>query len=324
MIVAWLMNTVEPTLRTTISMVDDAHILWEDLKLQFSVGNGPRVHELKSDLANCKQKEDSVMMFFGNLKKMWDELAVYKPLRSCSCGELAAQLEQDRDEERTHQFLMGLDDVRFGGIRSTLTNMLPMLKLSQVYQRVVRDKRQQSITCDKEERSEAVGFAVQAANQGRPGVFQYREKDTTCTHCGKYIHDIGDCFQIKGYPEWWGERGRNFGDSRGGVSRGGGRGRFGRGGGIAGSTGRGRGSSFARANVAQTSHDTVGSANSAQVHPVAHSAAAPQREGGFDRASLPHLSDDQWTALVGLLTKPKSGDSSSKLSGPYFEDVWCG
>lgn len=51
---------------------------------------------------------------------------------------------------------MGLDDVRFGGICSTLTNMEPLLKLSQVYQRVVRDERQQSITRNKEERSDVV------------------------------------------------------------------------------------------------------------------------------------------------------------------------
>ncbi|CAL9235407.1 unnamed protein product [Arabidopsis halleri] len=181
MLVAWIMNTIDPILKTSITLIDDASVLWEDLKLHFSVGNGPRVHELKADLANCKQKGDSVMMYYGKLKKMWDELAVYQPLRSCSY------------------------DVRFGGIRSTLTNMEPLLKLSQVYQRVVRDERQQSITRNKDGNTESVGFAVQASVRNKPGTIQFREKDITCTHCGKYGHEISDCYQIKGYPDWWGK-----------------------------------------------------------------------------------------------------------------------
>lgn len=120
---------------------------------------------------------------------MWDELAVYKPLRSCSCRELAAQLEQDRDDKHTHQFLMDLDDVRFRGIRSTIINMEHFLKLSQVYQRVVRDERQQIITRNGDEKLEAMGFAVQAENRRRKWTFQYREKNVTCSHCGKYGHE---------------------------------------------------------------------------------------------------------------------------------------
>ncbi|ESQ37549.1 hypothetical protein EUTSA_v10002979mg [Eutrema salsugineum] len=32
MLVAWIMNTIEPTLRANISMVEEAFELWEDLK----------------------------------------------------------------------------------------------------------------------------------------------------------------------------------------------------------------------------------------------------------------------------------------------------
>lgn len=99
MLIAWIMNTIESTLKTSISMVDEVKVLWEDLKLQFSVGNGPRINELRSDIANCKQNGDSVMVYYGKLKKMWDELAIYKPIRTCSCGEMVAQLEDDRNEE---------------------------------------------------------------------------------------------------------------------------------------------------------------------------------------------------------------------------------
>ncbi|CAA7028210.1 unnamed protein product [Microthlaspi erraticum] len=145
-------------------MVDEAFVLWEDLKLQFSAGNGPLVSELHADIANCRPNGDSVMVYFGRLKKMWDELAIYNPIRSCSCGELATQLEEDREEERTNTFLNGLETSRFGTVHSTINSMEPLPKLSQVYQRIIREERQQTMMRNREANIEAVGFAARAGN----------------------------------------------------------------------------------------------------------------------------------------------------------------
>ena len=54
MLVSWVFNTVEPTLRSTISYMENVKELWEEIKQQFSIGNGPRVQQLKSDIVNCK------------------------------------------------------------------------------------------------------------------------------------------------------------------------------------------------------------------------------------------------------------------------------
>lgn len=78
----------------------------EDFKLQFSAGNGPRINELLANVANCRQNGDTVMAYYGRLKKMWDELAVYKPIRSSRCGEHAVVLEEDRNEERTNAYTL--------------------------------------------------------------------------------------------------------------------------------------------------------------------------------------------------------------------------
>ncbi|KAL6334438.1 hypothetical protein AAG906_015627 [Vitis piasezkii] len=40
-------------------------------------------------------------------------------------------------------------------------------------------------------------------------------KSGSCTHCGKTGHDVTDCFQLKGYPDWWPTRRMGRGRGRG-------------------------------------------------------------------------------------------------------------
>ncbi|KAK4416144.1 hypothetical protein Salat_2721800 [Sesamum alatum] len=57
MLVSWMLNTIEPTLRSTITYMEIAKDLWEDIKERFSIANGPRVQQIKAELANCKQRD---------------------------------------------------------------------------------------------------------------------------------------------------------------------------------------------------------------------------------------------------------------------------
>ena len=47
MLVSWVFNTIEPTLRSTISYMENVKELWEEIKQRFSIGNGPCVQQLK-------------------------------------------------------------------------------------------------------------------------------------------------------------------------------------------------------------------------------------------------------------------------------------
>ncbi|KAH9705236.1 retrovirus-related pol polyprotein from transposon RE1 [Citrus sinensis] len=164
-------NTIELNLRSTVTYTEVAKLLWDDIKERFSVGNGPRVQQLKSELANCKQR--------------------------------GAEWDKKRDEERLHQFLMGLDEAVYGGVWSHILSTEPLPKLNRAYAIVIQEEQVQSMTRAKEERSEPVAFAVQAAQ----GSHDNRDKTSVlCTHCNKTGHEASSCFQLIGYPEWWGER----------------------------------------------------------------------------------------------------------------------
>jgi hypothetical protein len=92
LLVSWIMNTIEPSLRSTMSHMEVAQDLWQDIKERFSVVNGPRIQQLKAELAECKQKGLTIVAYFGKLKKLWEEMANYEQFSVCKCGKCTCNL----------------------------------------------------------------------------------------------------------------------------------------------------------------------------------------------------------------------------------------
>lgn len=111
LLVSWIRMTIEPNSRSTISHCDVAQDLWQHLKKHFSVMNESRLQQLKSELACCKQRGLAIEAYYGKLNR--DNLATHRPLRTCQCGKCVCELgvaqEADREEDKVHQFLFGLD-----------------------------------------------------------------------------------------------------------------------------------------------------------------------------------------------------------------------
>ncbi|MCH83154.1 hypothetical protein A2U01_0003969, partial [Trifolium medium] len=291
MLVSWVLNTVEPSLRSTISYQENVKDLWEDIKERFSIGNGPRIQQIKSELAECRQTKMTMVAYYGKLKTLWDELANYQQIPICTCGEckcdIGKKLEKQREEEKVHQFLMGLDDALYGSVRSNLLATDPLPNLNRVYSTLVQEERVRSISRGKEER-DVVGFAIQARARGARGLAEPKDKytDTPCSSCNRTGHDADNCFELIGYPEWWGDRPRR--EEKHGAR---GRGRQ-RGGAI---HSRGRNGGF-RANDVHVTGESSTSTNDA------------------NKNALTGLSAEQWQMLVDLVSSQK-GSVSDKMTG---------
>ncbi|KAJ4787232.1 Retroelement pol polyprotein-like [Rhynchospora pubera] len=321
MLVSWLFNSIDSTLQPSIAYMETAKELWDDLRERFSIGNGPRIHQLKADIAAAKQQGQSVVSYYTRLKGMWDELSSYSRVPVCKCKgctcNAAAEFVKEREEEKIHQFLMGLDDSVFGTVRSSILGMEPLPTLNKVYSMVIQEERHRSVVRGREERGEAVGFAVQAVgfldSQGGPKPAKVGLVDRpSCTHCGKMGHEVSRCYELIGYPEGWGRGGRT---GRGG--RGGGRGARGRG--------------HVHANAVQGSFN-AGASYSAGASCGASAGASHGAEKKHEpQVSIPGLSDVQMQQIMAILTNSNAsasysaGASTEKLHGPQYEDAdWCG
>ncbi|KAJ4769381.1 hypothetical protein LUZ62_053638 [Rhynchospora pubera] len=294
MMVSWLFNSIDSDLQPSIAYCETVKELWDDLKERFSVGNAPRIYQLKSEIAAAKQHGNSVVAYYTRLKGMWDELSSHAPVPFCTCGgctcNLTSKLLKDREDEKIHQFLMGLDDSVFGNVRTHILGMDPMPSLSKVYSMVVQEERHRSVVRTQDERTDAIGFSVHVQkgdhDQSKGGYI----KKPSCTNCGKTGHDITRCYEIIGYPAGWVRGGRG---TRGGRS--GGRGR-----------GRGRASAHA-------------------VHTHTGAVDTGVGTGEVNQPNIPGLSESQLKQILAIVNGSNSAGVNSaneKLQGNYFSPQW--
>ncbi|GAA0154832.1 hypothetical protein LIER_12698 [Lithospermum erythrorhizon] len=87
----------------------------------------------------------SVADYFGKLQPLWDELATYNPVSVCNCGGysigLGEQFQRQVNEERLHNFLLGINDELFGHLHSSLLAQDPPPLLDHAYQTILQEEQ---------------------------------------------------------------------------------------------------------------------------------------------------------------------------------------
>ncbi|GAA0153484.1 hypothetical protein LIER_11709 [Lithospermum erythrorhizon] len=217
MLVQWILNTIDSSLRKTIPYFEEAHPLWIVLQRRFDVGSETCKQHLKAALAECKQLPGiTIGDYFGKLQPLWDELVTYDPIPSCLCGfclcDLGEKFQWKQDNDRLHEFLCRIHVDRFGALRSSLLSQDPPFTLDRAYHAMLQEEQLQSKWGFSIDRDEVMAMAAQAPSHGK--VDLRTKGNNFCTFCHRSGHGISTCFAKNGYPEWWGDRPR--GSGRGG------------------------------------------------------------------------------------------------------------
>lgn len=129
-----------------------------------------------------------------------EELQAYKPPPACSCSA-AAVYEKEREDERVHQFIMGLDESRFGNVATAIIEADELPDLGKAYAKVIREEaRLISAKAREVVLQEAIGFVSQREakldvrdtreSTGYGGKIENnnsgsRARDQVCSNCGK-------------------------------------------------------------------------------------------------------------------------------------------
>ncbi|XP_010257798.1 PREDICTED: uncharacterized protein LOC104597773 [Nelumbo nucifera] len=238
----------------------------------------------------------TILNYYGKLKMIWEELGNYEQYPTCQCGKCSCDIsrawDKKRDEEKLHQFLMGLDDTVYGGVCLHILSTKPLPNLNRAYAIVVQEEQVRTMTHAKEEKAEAVAFAAHTGKRQS----EDRDKNTICTHCNKTDHDVESCFQLINYPEWWGDRPKN--NTRG--------------------TGRGRGGQKQRTGAGGKGCDSQAKANTTKASAQGNTSQGESVDAA--KTGLNGLSSEQWNMLLNLLNTQKEG--SQRLSGKQKLSEW--
>lgn len=151
----------------------------------------------------------SVVEYYSKLVGLWNELDAITTHHRCTCCnckcEIGKKLVRDVEEQKTHQFLMGLNDEKIAIIQRHILAMKPLLEMDYIFDLVRQEESHRLIVKGREDKSQAAAFALYTKPTGRGG------DKVTCNHYGKLGHEEASCFEIIGYPASWGTRGRDHG-----------------------------------------------------------------------------------------------------------------
>ncbi|XP_019259221.1 PREDICTED: uncharacterized protein LOC109237378 [Nicotiana attenuata] len=188
------------------------------LEKRYGTVNGTKVFEIKKELASNCQGSLDIASYFNKLKKLWDELAFIRKNRVSSCNCAAkSSLQQELEEDKVYQFLMGLNET-YVGIRGNLLMMQPLPSLDTVYNILLQDESQRHVNSTPQFNSESASFNANASHFPKPLLpppkQQYNQRvafdqkmhvDQTrgslfCRYCKKPGHLIDKCYKLHGFP----------------------------------------------------------------------------------------------------------------------------
>lgn len=295
-IVSWLLRSMHTKIASSLPFHDEARQLWTYLERRFCTANGPRLQQLRLAITTCCQtKTMTVDEYFNCLMGFYDDLNRLKPLHACSCGKcvcnLAGKFADDREEEKLHQFFIGIDDDRYGTVRSNLLSQTPPPTLDRAYQSFIQEERSRDIAHSKAAPEEAHAFSLTVDSPTVRPPWPDKSK-LTCAYCKRRGHDKANCFKLHGPATWWVEKYETSSSSA-----------------VVSTT--------AAAGVAASS-SIAGRAGPVRAHAILEESAAPTASGSG--GPLDSLSPAQVQALINMLNHDKP--AHDRMTGDFISSSW--
>ncbi|KAF5451070.1 hypothetical protein F2P56_031369 [Juglans regia] len=196
LVVSWLQNSISSSLKSSIALVDDARQIWVELKYRFTQQNGHRIFQLKKALTGLNQENDSVSIYFGKLKTLWDELHIYDPLPDCTCGKLTILLDRYQ-RDCVIQFLMGLNE-SFHATRNQIMLLDPLPPINKIFS-MIQQQEMQNHMLHVLPSPDSMALAVRQPYIPSKTPFKppnsYKRDRPFCTHCKIQGHNLENCFK---------------------------------------------------------------------------------------------------------------------------------
>ena len=125
---------IETRLHASISYAN-FEAIWKNIQKRYLVPNVPKIHQLKAEIALCKQGTPEIGDFFNKLMGLWNELENCTKIPTCVSGAVDKYVKMAEDG-KAHKFLMDLDDDLYSNVGSQILGLDPLPSLDRIYSMV--------------------------------------------------------------------------------------------------------------------------------------------------------------------------------------------
>lgn len=220
MVICWMLNSMLPEIADAFMYIETSRALWSEIAERFSQTNGPLIYQLKKEISNLTQENNSIVTYFNKMNRLMDELQSIEPIPQCACGamkgctcNLLKKLHELDSRNQLLQFLMGLNS-GYDQTRGQILSMDPLPSVNRTYYILQQIEKQKQITDAVNLKPDAEAFAA-TRDPRKPSHYvekkdQKRSKiDRFCDYCKAKGHTMDQRFKIHGYPDWYkGEKGK--------------------------------------------------------------------------------------------------------------------
>ncbi|KAF7115429.1 hypothetical protein RHSIM_RhsimUnG0055800 [Rhododendron simsii] len=210
MVLSWLLNSIHPDIATSVIYAETSAEVWADLQERFSQGNDSRIYQIKQEIGEHRQGQQSISVYYTKLKALWDELSSYHQMVICTCGGLENLNKRD-EKEKVMQFLMGLNE-NYGPVRGQILLMQPLPDTRRVYSLVLQQEKQIEVSLNRDSmnhhamladhKSQAPTYSFADQNNKMIQVHQVQKQKNTlhCSYCDQDYHSVERCYYLHGFP----------------------------------------------------------------------------------------------------------------------------
>ncbi|XP_035546246.1 uncharacterized protein LOC118348506 [Juglans regia] len=184
MVLTWILNSISPSLANSLEYHTNPREVWVDLQSRFNHGNNAHLYHLKRALSSLQQNTNSIHEYYNHIKQIWDKLSHLQNINDLK------DMQNQADDERVFQFLLGLND-SFAQLRTQILAMDPLPPITKVFSILFHEEQQRLLQLHPLP-SDSMVFAAATSSNPRSHL--------RCTECGKMGYTCDRCWRIIGYP----------------------------------------------------------------------------------------------------------------------------
>ncbi|XP_050217733.1 uncharacterized protein LOC126668588 [Mercurialis annua] len=215
MVMSWIYRSETPTIAESISCLDNALDILNDLRDRFSQGDSYRIGDIHEEIYSLQQNTSSVIEYYTHLKILWDEMVSLRPFPMCICNPKCCcavlnTLKTNLSNDQVIRFLKGLNE-SFSHVRSQILMSEPLPPINKVCSLVIQHERQ--FSAPKHSTGDISAFAA-----ARSYLYNSQEAEYETTENSNFSGYEGNC-----YPGYEGNinyvRGRGTSTYRGSYNK---------------------------------------------------------------------------------------------------------